>query len=164
MKKSLLQLSVCILMGVILLLAGPATAEKAADVEADVAAIKEIWKNYRAAAETGNSDLWLSLWDENGIQMPPGMPARGKQVLKEAVPKGWSARKPGTKITMNINAEEITVAGDWAYSRGTYTKTTTPPGGQTVHVDGKFLTILKRQPDGSWKIFRDCFNSNVPPG
>ena len=36
MKKSLLQLSVCILMGVALLLAGSATAEKAADVEADV--------------------------------------------------------------------------------------------------------------------------------
>jgi len=24
-------------------------------------------------------------------------------------------------------------------------------------------THTKRPPDGSWKIYRDCFNSNVPP-
>ena len=35
--------------------------------------------------------------------------------------------------------------------------------GETAHVDGKFLTVLKQQDDGSWRIFRDCFNSNVPP-
>jgi ketosteroid isomerase-like protein len=36
-------------------------------------------------------------------------------------------------------------------------------GGPESLFDGKFLTVFKRQPDGSWKIYRDCFNSNVPP-
>ena len=31
-------------------------------------------------------------------------------------------------------------------------------------VDGKYLTILKKQPDGSWKIHRGAFNSNVSAG
>ena len=32
-----------------------------------------------------------------------------------------------------------------------------------THIIGKYLTILKKQTDGSWKIYRDCFNSDVPP-
>jgi len=160
MKKSLLQFSVCILMGVILLLAGPATVGKTADVEADIAAINEIWNKYSTALNTGNPDLWLSLWDENGIQGPPGTPARGKQVFEEGIRKMIE----GFTFNMTIYTEEITVAGDWAYSWGTYKDSRTPKaGGETVYIDGKFLTILKRQPDGSWKQFRDCFNSNVPP-
>jgi ketosteroid isomerase-like protein len=28
--------------------------------------------------------------------------------------------------------------------------------------DGKFMQLLMRQPDGSWKIARDIWNSNLP--
>jgi ketosteroid isomerase-like protein len=28
---------------------------------------------------------------------------------------------------------------------------------------GKFLDILKKQPDGGWKIAVDCYNSDSPP-
>ncbi|MBE3064794.1 MAG: hypothetical protein IMZ69_07215, partial [Spirochaetes bacterium] len=63
-----------------------------------------------------------------------------------------------------IDALEIIVTGPWAYSRGVYTQDLkNKSSGQVVHVDGKFLTIFKLQQDSSWKIFRDCFNSNVPP-
>ena len=61
-----------------------------------------------------------------------------------------------------INNEEVQVAGDWAFSRGTYTLSITPKaGGEEIFIDGKYMTILKRQTDGSWKIHRDIFNSNV---
>jgi ketosteroid isomerase-like protein len=65
---------------------------------------------------------------------------------------------------MAINPLEVVVAGPWAYSRGLYTQDLTSKAtGNVAHVDGKFLTIFRKQPDGSWKIYRDCFNSNVPP-
>jgi ketosteroid isomerase-like protein len=35
-------------------------------------------------------------------------------------------------------------------------------GGGELKGDGKYETIFKRQADGTWKIFRDCFNSNLP--
>ncbi|MDX9958989.1 MAG: hypothetical protein RBT68_11165 [Spirochaetia bacterium] len=35
--------------------------------------------------------------------------------------------------------------------------------GSTLRLVGKFLDILARQPDGSWKITRDCFNFDGPP-
>ena len=35
-------------------------------------------------------------------------------------------------------------------------------GGPTSKFEGKVLTMWKKQADGTWKIYRDCFNSNVP--
>jgi len=163
MKKSLLQFFVCMLMGVVLLLAGPATAGKAADVEAFKAAVQDTMDKYSIAMNAENSDLWILLWDENGMQMPPGAPAVvGKPAIEKGI-RGSHQALDWEEFTINL--EEVQVAGDWGFARGTYSASITPKaGGETAFLDGKYLTIFKRQPDGSWKIFRDCFNSNVPPG
>jgi len=150
-------------MGVILLLAGPATVGKAADLEAFKAVVEDTWDKYSIAMNAENPDLWISLWDENGIQMPPGTPAVvGKPAIEKGIHESYQALDWEEFI---IYLEEVKVAGDWGYARGTYSASITPrAGGETAFLDGKYLTILKRQPDGSWKIYRDCFNSDVPPG
>ena len=123
-----------------------------ADEAADEAAIRAIWENYAAYRVTGNTKGWLELWDENGIQMPPGMPARRIETVRPILADRWAA-KP--RDAMKITPEEIVVTGDWAYSRGTYT---TDAGDS--HFEGKFMTIHLRQEDGSWRIYRDIFNPN----
>jgi ketosteroid isomerase-like protein len=66
------------------------------------------------------------------------------------------------KFDMGITNEEVRVAGDWAFARGTYKASLIPKqGGAPVPINGKYMTILARQGDGSWKIHRDIFNSNV---
>ena len=122
----------------------------------DEAAIRDIWVKYAAARVAGDAEAWLALWDENGIKMSEGSPARDRKALDAGVPKSFAATPTSS---MNINPEEIVVTGDWAYSRGTYDADRTVKG-KDVHIDGKFLTILKRQADGSWKIYRDMSNSN----
>ena len=55
-------------------------------------------------------------------------------------------------------------AGDFGYVRGTYSCLMIPwASGDTTRFGGKVLSILRRQSDGSWKIYRDCFNSNGLP-
>ncbi len=140
--------------------AGVACAQSAAE-----AAIRQAWVNYSAYVESGDSAAWLSQYDSQGIQMRPDNPARGRPELDAFVVKSWKARMDAFDTRMSITPLEIVVAGDWAYSRGTFTQDLTSKKSKAVaHVDGKFLTIFKKQSDGSWKIFRDCFNSNVPPG
>jgi ketosteroid isomerase-like protein len=157
MKKRMVTVLVGLVLVAALFLVGCATMAKGS-TEADVEAIREIWKTYSSARVNADAKLWLSLWDEEGIQMPPDIPARGKAVLDEVVPKGFV---PGSVSSMNVYPEEITVAGDWAYSRGTYDSERVVEG-KEVRIEGKFLTIFKKQSDGSWKIYRDCFNSNTP--
>jgi uncharacterized protein (TIGR02246 family) len=120
-----------------------------------------IWKEYAASLNAGDVDRWLALWTDDGIQMPPDEPP---VVGKEKIRARNGAALEKFKFDIAVTNQELTTAGDWAYSRGVYRATLTPKqGGPSIPIDGKFMTILARQPDGSWKIHRDIFNSNVPP-
>ncbi len=121
----------------------------------DEAAILAIWETYSAARVNADFDSWFSLWDEGGIKMSQGKAAVGYDMFPTKVAPKF---KPGSVATMQIDADEIVVTGDWAYCRGTYTSDRLV-GGEMVHLVGDFLTILKRQPDGGWKIFRDMATS-----
>jgi uncharacterized protein (TIGR02246 family) len=122
----------------------------------------EIWKEYSASLNAGDLDRWLALWTEDGVQMPPDEPA---VVGKERIRARNRAVLDRFTFDIGITNEEVRTAGDLAFARGTYKATLTPKqGGGRIPIDGKYLTILVRQPDGSWKIHRDIFNSNAPAG
>ena len=54
---------------------------------------------------------------------------------------------------------------DLAYVLGTYTMTIVPPGAPgPIEDSGKYIEIRRRQPDGSWLISTDIFNSDLPSG
>ena len=62
---------------------------------------------------------------------------------------------------MVIHTEEIRILGDLAYSHGTLEYEITPKeGGETRSYSVKFLDVLEKQVDGSWKIAIDCHNYN----
>lgn len=123
-----------------------------ADEVSDEAAIRALWENYASRRVSGDAEGWLGLWDENGIQMPPGVPARSIESLRPKLAEAWAA---SPRDAMEIAPEEIVVTDDWAYTRGTYTA-----DAADGHFEGKFVTILRRQNDGTWRIYRDIFNPN----
>ena len=93
--------------------------------------------------------------------MPPDAPA---VFGKEQILVVNESKFEPFNINMAIKKDEVQINGDLAFSRGTYTASLTPKaGGETINLIGKYLTILKKQTDGSWRIYCDCFNSNVPP-
>ncbi len=67
-------------------------------------------------------------------------------------------------LQFEISTQEVQLDGpDLAFARGVYTWVAEPrQGGDPFSFDGKYLTIFQRQPDGSWKIYRDVFDSNLP--
>jgi ketosteroid isomerase-like protein len=158
--KRRVMLLLAVAVGVALVCGCATTGSQGTD--ADTAAIRQIWTNYVAFAEKGDAAAWLGQWDKDGIQMPPDAPARTKQQLDTVIPAAFKARTDANTMKMVLDAQEITIADGWAYSRGVYTQDlTNKTTGVVMHVDGKFLTIFKRQADGTWKIYRDCYNSNV---
>jgi uncharacterized protein (TIGR02246 family) len=70
-------------------------------------------------------------------------------------------------MTVHFSTDEVAVAGDLAYERGTYTlRIADKASGRVVQdVKNKHLHILKRQPDGTWKTWRMMVSSAEPtPG
>jgi uncharacterized protein (TIGR02246 family) len=138
-------------------------ARPVVDVEADINALKGMLRQYAAHANAGDLEQWMSLWADDGVRMPPDSPARiGKEQIREEIEPAFEQMILDLTITNIWNVE---VYGDLGIIRCNYTLDATPKaGGETIHVmrDGKALSVWKRQSDGSWKIIRDCFNSNVP--
>ena len=132
--------------------------------EADINAIKEVLSQYAVACNTGDFDLWISLWADDGVQIPPDTLTR---VGKEQIRKGMKPAFDQMNLDIAITSiEDAAVYGGMGLTRCKYTLDITPKtGGEKIHAmrDGKALTLYERQSDGSWKIVYDCFNSNVPP-
>ncbi len=130
----------------------------------DITAIKEMLNQYAIGCNTGNFDLWMSLWADEGTQMPPDSPVRkGKEQIRDGMKPVFDDMKLDIAIK---SVDDVEVHGDLGLTRCKYTLKLTPKaGGDTISAmpDGKALTLFKKQTDGSWKIVYDCFNSNVPP-
>ncbi len=121
-----------------------------ADTAEDKAEILEIWSTYSAARVVGDAEIWLNLWDTEGIRFAPGVPATSYDKFSQTIPTVFAESQPPS---MSIAADEVEIMGDWAFSSGSF-----KVGDK---VDGKFLTIFRRQSDGSWRIYRDAFNLNT---
>ena len=132
-----------------------------ADVEADIIAIEEVLNQYAVAVSTGDLDLFISIHTDDAVNMGPDAPATfGKEELRASLEPLFN----NFTLEMTLYPEEAQADGDLGFARGTYTLSTTPKnGGEPGFTDGKYLTVCKRQADGSWKISRECYNSNVPP-
>ena len=132
-------------------------------VEDDIAAIEDVLNQYAISSNAGDFEHWLSLHADDVVKMGPDAPAIfGKEDLRA----NFRPFFDDFNTTCILYPEEAQVDGDMGFARGTYSISITPKaGGETIIVtpDGKYLTLCKRQADGSWKISHDCYNSNVPP-
>jgi len=75
---------------------------------------------------------------------------------------------PNSYLIEKLSEEvlELEIVGDWAFARCTYAVTLVPKAGwQSAEDRGKLLRIVKRQSDGTWKVYLDIWNSDQPlPG
>jgi uncharacterized protein (TIGR02246 family) len=158
-RKGRLSLILAVLVSALCLVA--CASDPPAAKSGDEAAIKAVFDKYVSTLVSKDADGWMALWDEGGVQLPPNESMHvGKAAISEANYDGIKLNP--AKMEMFINTQEVIVFGDgYAVARGVYGWKMTPPdGGAGMDYDGKFMTIFKKQADGSWKIFRDCFNSN----
>ncbi len=155
MKK--LKLNFPVFLFLFAIIFGCAQNNKDADVEADIAMITEQYDQYVHYVNTGDLDLFISLWADDATRMEPGTPAIvGKERIREHF-KGLFDQF-NNKMVM-IGKAEVQVSGDVAFAFGTVTFSSTPmESGPVIQTDIKWLDGLKRQADGSWKIHVDCIN------
>lgn len=128
---------------------------------ADEAAIAEFNKRYLGAINDGDIATLSSLTTEDHIMIAPGRPPIvGKKANDEANARAFER----FDIDETWTPLETVISGDFAYQRGTFTVAATPKaGGETTRTTGNFLRIYRKQPDGSWRMVRDMFNSDQPP-
>jgi uncharacterized protein (TIGR02246 family) len=131
------------------------------DTDADIAAVGKVWDAYAMAVTKGDATAFANLWTDDAIKMIPNIPII---IGKANIMPVFQSIISGSSSVMKITTEETVITGDLAYSRGSFEQVSTSKAdGSTMRIVGKFLDILARQPDGSWKITIDCFNFDGPP-
>ena len=130
-------------------------AERDAIMNADRA-----WAESYAASESP-ADVFAGRFVDNGYLLPPDAPlAQGKDAIHAAI-TGLEAM-PGFSVSWGPEVAEVGSGGDLGFTRGTYHIEVDGPEGPLA-IDGKYLTIWKKQPDGAWKVVADMFNADGPP-
>ena len=127
--------------------------------EADMAAINALTDRAEEALNGGDAAASVALYTDEAVSMIPNRPAA---VGKEAISQAMHAALAANSYELSLSTEEVEVLGDWAFWRGSYSVTLTPSEGEPIEDKGKVLNILRRQPDGSWKIARHIRNSDLP--
>jgi ketosteroid isomerase-like protein len=83
-----------------------------------------------------------------------------------AAKKYWVDFANGFSGPTELNTMAVEGGGDVAMAVGTYKMSLTPKkaGAKPLPTEeGKYLEVLKRQDDGSWKLIYDMWSPNAPP-
>src|SRR5262249_25541807 len=122
--------------------------------------IRRAIDDFTQAYNAGEFDRLSNIFAEDLVDMSAGGTARrgpgGQRDFVLRVGETHAKAKPHLEITV----DEIQVAGEWAYERGSLEVTLTPiGGGEKSYIRQRFLDIWRRQRDGRWKIAVEMDNS-----
>ena len=118
----------------------------------DERAIRELVSTWFTATRNGDLATVLDLMSDDVIFMVPGGEPFGKEAFAAASKGMKDVRIDGTS-----DIREIQVLGDWAYLRSYLKVTMALPDRDTpMRRSGYTLTILRKEPDGRWRLARDA--------
>jgi ketosteroid isomerase-like protein len=149
---------------VVLLCAGAAVAAACSIAPrnsdaADRAAIDRIRQAFEAGENAGDAESLRQYLADDAIGMAPNAPpCRGVDACMAAL-RGWFEL---FEVDVQYRSEEIVIAGNWAFDRGTAKEILAPKkGGAPFGGEGKYLWLYRRV-GGEWKQARAIWNSSEP--
>jgi uncharacterized protein (TIGR02246 family) len=137
-------------------------AATAALSDQDKAAIRAVDTEWARAAKVGNGEAIAALYAPDATLLPPGE----EMVKGDAAKKYWVDFANAYSGPTELNTMTVEGGGGVASAIGTYSMTLTPKKAGAKPMpkeEGKYIEVLKRQDDGSWKIIYDIWNPNAPP-
>jgi uncharacterized protein (TIGR02246 family) len=137
-------------------------AQPAGASAADVKAIHAVDEEWGRAATAGDGNGVAALYAADATLLPPG------EAIKqgEAAKKYWTDFFAGYAGPTKLETSDVKLHGDLAVAVGTYSMTMTEkkPGAKPLPTEeGKYVEVLMKQADGSWKLIYDIWNLNAPP-
>ena len=142
-------LSICLTAVFILVSCKPETNVADAKKEIEEADARQV-----QAFQTKDITGLTANYSEDAVILPQNGPMVSGSENINAFFQEMSGMTSDFTFSMNI----FDASGDLAYEVGTYSGKF---GG--MEDKGKYVTVWKRQPDGTWKIAADIFNTDLPP-
>jgi uncharacterized protein (TIGR02246 family) len=153
-----------LLGAMIVLLAAPPAFSQTKNASVVPEAASEIFAEAKRAIDKGNAE-WIEAWEKGNPEMlaaiftddgvmlsQDGKVFKGRQqILERQKAAMQSVTRP---IKVSVITVKIWLDGDAAYETGKYKYEYTEKGKPTTE-EGRYVTMWKRQGDGSWKLAMD---------
>ena len=158
------------ILGALLLLAGTVGCNQAPTAlpappdtrDADIQAIKDTEAAWAKASAAKDADKFASFYtDDASLLLQDAPPFNGKDAIAKTTKEMMG--DPNFALAFQGSRFDVAKSGELGYSQGTYTMTMTNPKSKKPAPDkGKYLTVFKKQADGTWKAVADMVSSDGP--
>ena len=144
-------------------IAGCASSSAPDTRDADIAALKDAEAAWAKDAGTKQVDKFVAHYAEDASVLLPNVPlVTGKGPISEALKPMMG--DPNFSLTFGPTKVDVAKSGDLGYTQGTYSMVISDPKTKApVTEKGKYLTVYRKQADGTWKGVEDTFMSDAPP-
>ena len=109
-----------------------------------------------------NLDKSVAFFDEKGAMLASNAPIADSKEAISTLLTGFFAL-PDLKISWHVDRADVARSGDLGYTSGAYEMTFKDATGKPLSDKGKYVTVWKKQKDGTWKVLLDIFNTDLPP-
>lgn len=124
--------------------------------------VEQLRQSYERAYNAGDAAGIGALLTDDAQWLPP---AEAPVVGKAAVQRRYASQFTRSRSVFHLRIDDFRQSGELAVIEGPYERTDAGGQGSTSKTySGKYLMVLQRQPDGSWKIARDIWNGDRSPG
>ena len=111
----------------------------------------------KAVAEHGHA-AFVSYFAEDGVELDDGGGINSREQIAKQPP--WP---DGTSLTWTPVKADMAASGDLGYTYGNYIFKAKNKEGKIVASYGKYMSVWKKQQDGTWKVVVDMGNSSPEP-
>ena len=125
----------------------------ASDAASVTTALKADEQKWNDQFKSKDLEGLLAHYADDAFFLAPGVPgAKGSTEIRKA----YAGALADNYFSISFASDKIDVSGDLAYARGHFSeKYQDPKSKQIVADSGTYVTVYKKQPDGSWKAVED---------
>lgn len=147
--------TVLITMSALGLVLGGCQSQPKADPNAAKAAIKADEKAWNQQFKAKDTEGLASHYADDAFFVAPGVKGTdGSTAIRQIFANAGT--DPAFSLTFASDRVDVSNSADMAYARGHFTeKYTDPKTSKVMTTSGSYLTVYKKQQDGSWKAVED---------
>jgi ketosteroid isomerase-like protein len=132
----------------------------AADVSKAKRAVESVENQMLADFQARDAAKLTSHYSGDALVATPGRPvAKGTDAIQRINAQDLS--DPNFKLSFKNERTDVADSGDLAFTQGTFNVTYTDvKSGKPLSGAGTYVTVFRKQPDGSWKAVADIATPN----
>ncbi|HEV2750331.1 MAG TPA: nuclear transport factor 2 family protein [Gemmatimonadales bacterium] len=148
-------------LAILTMLLGVTTAcRRTVDVAVTRAALQDADRAFDRATSERRLEGWVEYFAEDGAMLRPGGAVTGRAAIREHMSP--VLRDSSFTLRWQPTRSDVGAAGDLGYTVGRYEARRRDVKGAANVRTGTYLTIWKKQADGSWKVVLDTGVEDPP--